>query len=81
MRKHQEVSDPGSCLSKAGENEMLFVLLGRDAAAPATIRAWIAERIRTGKNQPDDPKILEAERCAQTMEQERAQQPRKVFLF
>ncbi len=71
MRKLTELTDRNSCLSKAGDGEMLFVLLGRDPAAPATIRAWIAERVRLGKNQPGDAKLVEAERCAATMRAER----------
>ena len=46
MRKHEELTNPLSCLSRARHNEMTFVLLGRDAAAPAAIRAWVKERIR-----------------------------------
>jgi hypothetical protein len=49
---------------------MVFVLLGRDAAAPAAIRAWAAERIRLGKNAPTDEQIVEALRCADTMQAE-----------
>jgi len=51
---------------------MLFVLLGRDKAAPFAIRAWVAERIRLGKNKPDDPQIAEALQCAGIMEREAA---------
>lgn len=61
MRKCDELSDRGSCLNRARDDEMVFVLLGRDAAAPAAIRAWVAERIRLGKNRPDDGQVLEAE--------------------
>ena len=61
---------PG-CMAKAHDDEMTFVLLGRDAAAPVAIRAWIAERIRIGKNRPDDDQIIEAEQCAQIMDFER----------
>ncbi len=70
MRKCDELSDPKSCMSRARENEMTFVLLARDPAAPVAIRAWIAERLRLGKNQPDDSQISEAESCARTMERE-----------
>jgi hypothetical protein len=70
MRKRYELTDPASCMSRARDSEMTFVLLGRDAAAPAAIRAWIAERLRLGKNRPDDPQIVEAERCARAMEAE-----------
>jgi hypothetical protein len=48
MRKKDELTDPGSCMSRAGDEEMTFVLLGRDAAAPVAIRAWIEERVRIG---------------------------------
>lgn len=68
MRKKEELTDPKSCMSKARPDEMTFVLLARDAAAPVAIRAWIAERIRIGKNNPDDAQIKEAEECALWME-------------
>lgn len=68
MRKREELTNPDSCLNRAGLNEMLFVLIGRDRAAPAAIRAWAAERIRIGKNAPNDQQIVEALLCAQAME-------------
>lgn len=70
MRKQDEMKDPGSCLNKAKPNEMLFVLLGRDLAAPATIRYWIQERIALGlnTNDNDDGQLIEAEACAAEME-------------
>lgn len=71
MFKIDELAYEASCLNKAGRHEMLFVLLARDPAAPVAIRAWIAERIRIGKNAPRDPQILEAEACAKTMELQR----------
>jgi hypothetical protein len=70
MLKRLELSDPKSCFNRARDDERLFVLLGRDVAAPAAIRAWIAERIRLGKNQPGDAQIREAEACADLMEQD-----------
>jgi hypothetical protein len=70
MRKQDELSDPGSCMSRARDDEMTFVLLGRDVAAPAAIRAWAAERVRLGKNRPGDAQLAEAERCARAMESE-----------
>lgn len=69
MRKRDELV--GGCIAKAKDDEMTFVLLGRDAAAPIAIRAWIKERIRIGKNLPDDDQIIEAEVCAAVMEAER----------
>lgn len=77
MRKQDELTNPDSCLSRARDREMTFVLLGRDAAAPATIRAWIAERIRLGKNRPEDAQLVEAEQCARTMEAERGSESRR----
>lgn len=71
MRKVDELNNPFSCLSRASLAEMTFVLLSRDPAAPVAIRAWIAERIRIGKNFPGDAQLLEAEHCAQIMESER----------
>jgi hypothetical protein len=50
---------------------MTFVLLARDVAAPTAIRAWVAERIRIGKNTETDEQILEALHCANFMEQQR----------
>jgi len=69
MRKHDELIS--GCMAKARDDEMTFVLLGRDEDAPDTIRDWIRRRIRRGKNQPGDPKIVEAAECARTMESER----------
>lgn len=71
MRKPDELTSPDSCMSRARDDEMTFTLLGRDEAAPATIRRWIAERIRLGKNQAGDLQIVEAEECARIMEAER----------
>jgi hypothetical protein len=72
MRKRDELTRADSCMSRAREDEWTFVLLGRDAAAPAAVRAWIAERIRLGKNQPDDAQIREAQQWIQTVEEEHA---------
>jgi hypothetical protein len=71
MRKQDELSNPNSCLNKARDNEWLFTLLERDLTAPATIRFWVAERIRKGLNHPRDAQIQEALTCAQEMEDER----------
>ena len=70
MRKKEELSRKTTCMAHAHPDEMVFVLLSRDVAAPATIRAWAAERIRLGKNKADDEQILEALACADTMERE-----------
>lgn len=72
MRKRDELVS--GCMAKARDDEMTFVLLGRDAAAPVAIRAWIAERLRTGENLLSDRQIIEAWECAETMESERTGQ-------
>lgn len=72
MRKRDETNPANkTCLNTALPDEMLFVLLGRDVAAPAAIRFWCSERIRLGKNMVGDPQITEALACAETMERER----------
>jgi hypothetical protein len=68
MIKHEELSNPNSCLNRAKDDELVFVLLGRDRAAPAAIRAWVDERVALGKNDRDDPQIVEALRMAFEME-------------
>jgi hypothetical protein len=68
MIKRRELTDPASCMSRARDDEMTFVLLERDETAPATIRWWVGERIRRGKNRADDPQILDALECARLME-------------
>lgn len=60
MRKRDEETHPESCFNRALPDEWVFVLLGRDAAAPAAIRAWARERIRLGKNLEGDDQITEA---------------------
>ena len=67
MIKREELSNPQSCMSRAREDEMTFVLLGRDPAATVAIRAWIEERIRLGKNERNDAQITEARGCIDVM--------------
>lgn len=69
MRKTDELQN--GCMARAGSNEMTFVLLSRDIAAPATIRFWVNQRLREGKNKLADAQIQEALACADTMEAER----------
>lgn len=71
MRKLAELSDQQSCLNRAQPTELVFVLLGRDVAAPKAIREWCAERVRLGKNAWDDEQICEALDCADNMDAER----------
>jgi hypothetical protein len=70
MRKKDELGQEHTCMRYAHPEEMVFVLLGRDPAAPAAIRAWVAERLRLGKNVDTDPQITEALECARVMEAE-----------
>ncbi len=70
MRKKDELSRKHTCTSSAHPEEMIFVLLSRDVAAPAAIRAWVAERLRLSKNVDTDPQITEALECARVMEEE-----------
>lgn len=71
MLKRDELINPNSCLNKAREDEQVFVLLGRDAAAPFAIRAWVAKRIELGLNKADDPQILSAEHLAKILDKDR----------
>ena len=68
MIKREELTNPNSCMSRARDDEMTFVLLGRDPAAPVVIRAWTRARIEMGKNQASDAQIAEALECARKME-------------
>ena|SRR6195256_1923623 len=70
MRKKDELSLDNTCMAHAHPEEMVFVLIGRDVAAPVAVRAWVAERIRLGKNVSTDSQIVEALRIADTMELE-----------
>lgn len=67
MLKRLEATEPHSCWNNAGENEIVFVLLARDAAAPVAIKAWVEERLRLGKNKWGDPQITEALQSANEM--------------
>lgn len=70
MIKSEELTNPQSCMSRAYPGEMTFVLLARDVTAPAVIRFWVAERVRLGKNKPNDPQVWEALECARLMEEQ-----------
>jgi len=60
MIKYDELRQIDSCINRAHDDEPVFVLLGRDPAAPAVIQEWVWERIRLGKNQLHDDQIREA---------------------
>lgn len=60
--------EPGKwdCYAKAEPDEPVFILLGRDASAPARVRKWAYERELLGNDDPE--KIAEARRVADDME-------------
>lgn len=60
MKKLKELNDPASCLNKAGDDELIFVLLERDPAAADTVKFWAQRRIDLGINTKEDDKIQEA---------------------
>jgi hypothetical protein len=68
MLKRIELSNPKSCLNRAADDEMIFVLRGCDVTTPKTIRFWISERIKAGKNKPTDVQIIEADSIALVIE-------------
>lgn len=68
MIKNEEINNPNSCLSKAKPDELIFVLLARDKAAPFAIRQWVNARIALNKNKHNDYQIVEALRVASEME-------------
>lgn len=68
MRKKHEIARSDSCWNKATDDEILFVLLERDAAAPETIRFWARKRIELGLNKPDDIQIRNAMQTAMMIE-------------
>ena len=71
MIKAKELTDHNSCMMRAKPDEEVFVLLARDAAAPATIRFWARERVRIGKNVDYAPQIRDAYDCARVMDRQR----------
>jgi len=60
-----ELKNPQSCLNKAADDEMIFVLRGKDITSPRTILDWIKTNI-TYSNLPDE-KLREAFECALAM--------------
>jgi phage protein D len=70
MLKREELADPNSCLNRAKDDELIFVLLGRDTAASVALRAWIEERIRLGKNTREDRQIQETEQYIKKLQGE-----------
>jgi hypothetical protein len=80
MIKREELTNPNSCMSRARDDEMTFVLLGRDIAAPIAIRAWIETRIDLGKNKRTDSQILEAEATILSIQREHQEKARATSI-
>lgn len=59
-------NNPGAydCWAKAAVDEPLFVLLARDASAPALVEFWAAEREKHGE---EAGVVAEARECAESM--------------
>lgn len=73
MIKTKELSDPTSCLNKAKDEHLLFVMNGdTDESAPGSVRDWVRRRISSGKNKITDAKIVEALAWADTAEAKQA---------
>lgn len=68
----KENPGPFDCYANALPDEPMFILLARDTAAPAAIRAWARVRrshidMRT-RPESDEPMIQQALKCAKEME-------------
>lgn len=70
MLKRDEVGSANSCLNKACDGEMIFVLRAKDPCAGNTIRDWVARRLALGMNESSDDKIQEALACAAEMDRQ-----------
>jgi hypothetical protein len=68
MIKSAERTMQNSCWNKAWDDELVFVLLERDESTPVAIRAWVADRLKRGKNKPNDPQIVAALKDAKSIE-------------
>ena len=73
MRKREVLSDPSSCLNRARDDEMIFVLLARDESSIDAVRAWIESRIKRGKNIREDAEIVSAEQWIEMVQTEKVE--------
>lgn len=67
MIKSEELSNPNSCLNRAADDEMIFVLRAKDICAPYAILFWILSRVSCGKNEEGDEQIKDAQKIAEGM--------------
>lgn len=75
MIKSEEISNPDSCLNKAGDEEPVFVLRAHDRTAPFTVRFWITQA--RGRGAPE-AKLKEAQEIVDEMEAWQAANGAKV---
>jgi hypothetical protein len=78
VRKIEEIMNPKSCLNKAAEDELIFVLRANDPAMADTIRSWVTIRVQRKLNKLTDVRIVEAIKLANLVdedEKEREQAP------
>ena len=66
--KKKLLEDPGSCLNKSTERELVFLLAERDPVAAETIDFWANRRVARGIDAPDDEKIKTAAAVAEMMD-------------
>lgn len=72
--KAEELSNPNSCLSKAADDEPIFVLRAKDPLAADLVREWAMLAARHGEH--EDAKCVEALAHARHMEQWRHERRR-----
>lgn len=65
MRKRDELSDPGSCLNKAADDEPIFVIRAKDPLGAATVLQWAQAAERHNTHEPE--RISQARMLANTM--------------
>ena len=65
MTKREEINNPRSCLNRASDDEMVFVLRAQDKLAPILVRQWAQYAEEAGC---PPGKIAEARACADAME-------------
>lgn len=74
--KREVRNNPRSCWNKAHDHEPMFILLGRDVAAPNAIRFWATARIQANENQEGDAQIEGARAIAAAMERFQSNGPK-----
>lgn len=70
MKKLHEIDYPQSTLNKAGDEEELFILRGRDNSSPKIVLQWIIENLQCSDN-----KLREAFEIALSMNRNMHKRP------